>query len=183
MARFDVSLLGDKDLERRLRGLTEKVERNILTRSLRAAATVVRNQAQANIRPRGVVIQPGASRRRERQLRRLAQNFARLRNSLIVRPLKRSRHRVGSAVYTGTRAQLGITGQYYYPAHVELGHGPPTGRRRRGLSRLARRTEFGGRRTPPSPYLRPALISRRAEALGIIAGELRRRLPQEATRG
>jgi len=161
MARFDISLLGDKELSKQLAALTGKLERNILTKALRSAAFKVRDKGRANIGFSQVRIPTGTSRRNARRLTRAFQrNRSRLRNNLYVRPLKRSRNRVGSAVYTGTRAQLGITGKYYYPFHVEAGHGEPH-RTSRRLARLTQQAEFGGRRTPPHPYLRPALLSER----------------------
>jgi len=180
MARFDVSLLGDAELSRQLANLTAKLERNILTRALRSAAVKVRDKARANIGLSQVRIPVGTTRRQARRLTRAYnRNRSRLRNNLYVRPLKRRKNRIGSVVYTGTRQQLGITDKYYYPGHVEAGHGEPH-RASRRLVRLTQQAELGGRRTPPHPYLRPALLSERQSVLNTVAAEIRIRLPQEA---
>jgi hypothetical protein len=179
-ARFDITLLGDKQLSAQLAALTGKLERNILARALRSAAFKVRNAARVNVGTSQVRIPKGTTRRQAKRLQRaFTRNRSRLRNNLYVRPLKRRTHRVGSAVYTGTRQQLGITSKYYFPAHVEAGHGEPH-RTSRRLERLTRKAELGGRRTPPHPFLRPALLSNRQAIFTLVGEEIRRRLPQEA---
>lgn len=128
-AAVDISLLGDKKLIRKLKRMEPAVQKRIMRKALRAGARPVRDE----------------SRRRAPIL------TGRLKKSIKIRALKRSRNKLGVLVQTGTRAELGIDpdDRYYYPAHVELGHGS----------------------VPAIPYLRGALDSKAQEALRIIQRE------------
>jgi len=160
MARFGIQMLGDTDLEATLAGLTDQIERKVLGQALRDAAQFIREDAQ----------------------RRAPVRSGRLRDTLAVRTLKRSRRRVGFGIWTGTREQLGIPAQAqgYYPAAVHLGY--TVGRRRQRVQALrqgARRllqAEFGTRHIPARPFLRPALIANRDAVLALIGARLRERL-------
>jgi hypothetical protein len=169
MARFDLTLTGDKALQRTLADMTDKIERKVLVQAFRATARTVQQDAMARVPMRQVRVQSGLGKRRIRQLQRIAQKFARLRNNIVVKPLKRSRRRVGYTVWTATRQALGITSKYYYPAHLELGHGPPArgGRGRRG-----------GARTPQHAYLRPAI--RNPALLGRLTEAIRQGIERHA---
>jgi hypothetical protein len=136
MARFDLSFVGDKALQAQLAGLTDKLERRILTQAIRQATREVLLPAiQANTpvgspytqvrRGRTVQGDNGAYRRVS-----FRQQTGRLRRSWRVRALPRRRGRVGSVVQAGTRQQLGITGRSFYPAHQEFGYKTRGGRRR-----------------------------------------------------
>jgi len=61
-----------------------------------------------------------------------------------------------------------------YDVFVELGHAPPGEAKNK---RMARRKhielEFGGRETPPHPWMRPAWESSKDEALAALVGTLR----------
>jgi HK97 gp10 family phage protein len=171
-------------LSQRLGALTEKVERNILSAAFRTAARTVLADAQRRAPTRAVTLAPGTKKRRATQLRRLALRFARLRNSMSLKPLRRRKGRVGYTVITGTRDAMGIdpSSRYYYPAHVEFGHGPPR-IARRSLTAMARRVhrmEYGHGRTPPHPFLRPALKSNETAILAQLASEIDRRIGPEA---
>lgn len=186
MARFDLTLLGDAEVAQTLATLTERIERKILVAAFRTAALGVRRAAQQNIRPPRVRFAPGTGKRKAKRLQRFALRFARLRNNLHVVPLKRRKHRIGFSVVTGTRAELGLEqgGRYYYPAHVEAGHAPPgqSLRRRARMSAISRvlfRREMGSKRTPPHPYLRPALKSREGEVLNTLAARIRAGIARE----
>lgn len=186
MARFDISLLGDKELSAKLAGMTEKLERKVLSGAFRKSANTVKADAQRRVthvvtpkarvgrRGRALKITKGQLKRAQR----LAIAFSRLASTIHAQPLKRRKHRVGYGVLTGTRAQLGIAGRYYYPAHVEAGHGPP----HRALHQLreAVRRELGSRRTPPHPYLRPALKSNEGAIMAQLAADIRAGIEKEA---
>ena len=98
---FDISLLGDKELQRKLTRLVPAVQRKVLKKALRKAGKVVLAAARA------------AAPVRTGNLRR----FLRLGD------MKSRRDRVGVEVRTGTRDELGIPqgSRFYYPAHIELG--------------------------------------------------------------
>jgi hypothetical protein len=61
-----------------------------------------------------------------------------------------------------------------YDVFVELGHAPPGEAKNK---RMARRKhielEFGGRETPPHPWMRPAWESSKDEGLAALVGTLR----------
>src|SRR5512139_447967 len=100
--RFDISMLGSKELSAALAQLPEKLERRVLSRALRQA---------------GKFYQTLAAARAPRDRGKLATSFK-------VRALKRRKGRVGVMIQTGTRAQLGIDPKQrgFYPAHLEFGH-------------------------------------------------------------
>lgn len=100
--RFDISILGSKELSAALAALPEKLERRVLTRALRQA---------------GKYYQTLAAARSPRDRGKLASSYK-------VRALKRRKGRVGVMIQTGTRAQLGIDPKQrgFYPAHLEFGH-------------------------------------------------------------
>lgn len=101
-ARFNIELLGDKDLSAALAALPATLERKALVLVLKEAAQVVLQSARRRA-PRG--------------------KTGRLARTLRVKALKRSRNRVGYGIYTGTRAELGLKAgaKGYYPAQVHLG--------------------------------------------------------------
>ena len=102
MARFNIELLGDKELIATLQSLPENMERKILGQAIKEAAKVVLAAAKSRA-PRGAT-----------------GNLARY---LKIKALKRSRRRLGYGVFTGTREQMGLKAgaKGYYPAHVHLG--------------------------------------------------------------
>jgi len=101
-AAFDITLLGDKKLNKAFGALAVIDQRKVMRKSQRAAFKPVLKSAKANAPVR----------------------TGKLKKSLKLRALKRSRNRSGVFVRTGTRSELGIpeNAKYYYPAHVELGH-------------------------------------------------------------
>ncbi len=102
---FDISVVGDKRLQRRMRGLTPKIQGKVLRPALRKTAKVA-------LAP----IKAAAPRR-----------TGALAKGLKVRAVKgkRSRggRRVGVGIHTPPRDKLGISPDdpYYYPAAIELG--------------------------------------------------------------
>lgn len=98
---FDLSLLGDQELNRQFKALPLVVQRKLLRQSFREALRPVLTAARANAP-------------------RLTGLLAR---TLRLRALKRRRGQLGMMVISGTRASLKIpaTHPWYYPAHVELG--------------------------------------------------------------
>lgn len=175
-ARFDVSVLGDRELDRTLEALGPKVERRLLAKSMPGAF---------GITLRAVV-------------RAVPVDTGRLRSSIRMAP---GRHRKGLLqfrIFTGTREELGIDrvvrrrdivtgdmrsiqmrGKGYYPIAVEYGYvrggtrvatewqseGVDRRGRRYVRRRVTRRTE-GGKRYPPRSYMRVPL---RATAPAVYA--------------
>lgn len=83
----------------------------------------------------------------------LTDRMMRVAQTMRIRALRtRRRGLFGITVETGTRPALGVDedSRWYYPAHVEL----------------------GSHRTPPMPYMRPALLENRARSLEIFRTEL-----------
>lgn len=104
MARFDLSLLGDKVLQETLRTLPEKMERRVVQRALNRTAKFLRTLVQGRAPARS----------------------GRLRASLRARNMRRRKHRVGTVLLTGTRTQLGIPAgaRGFYPFAQEAGWRP-----------------------------------------------------------
>lgn len=153
MARFDISVLGAPELTKAFAALPDNLERKVLTKALREAGKVLLVAVKA----------------------RAPRDQGKLASTLKLKAMKRSRRRVGYAVQTGTRAELGIIAKTrisyegsganlrvkrgketgYYPAHVEFGH----------------KTEEGTH-VPPNPYMRSSLRSGREGLLAIIRNEI-----------
>ena len=98
---FDISLLGDKALSRKLAKLPAAVQRKVLRPALRKGGKVILEAVRRNI----------------------PVDEGKLRKTLKLRALKAKRGRIGVEVRTGTREELDIPAgaEGYYPAHVELG--------------------------------------------------------------
>jgi len=126
----DISLIGDKELQRKFKTLVGKVQKKIARKAIRAGAKIV----LADAKNRAPVLS------------------GKLKKSLKVKAIKRSRSTIGVLVQTGTREKLNIPegSKYYYPAAVEYGHG--------GVA--------------AKPFLRPALDTNADRALSTIQREL-----------
>ena len=110
MARFNVAMLGDAELERRLLELPEKVERTVITRALRNASQAFAKAIKPDV--------PRSTPKRSRKTK-TGKHMA---DTLKTRAMRRRKHRIGYRVFTGTRAELGIpSGKEYYPAVIEFG--------------------------------------------------------------
>lgn len=98
----DISVLGERELERKLAKLTAGVQRKIVRRALRDAAKPIRDAAKS----------------------RAPVKSGRLRRNIKVRSMRRSRVRLGVLVRTGTRDEMGIPSDspWYYPAIIEYGY-------------------------------------------------------------
>lgn len=190
--KFGIELTGDQQLIAVFATLDVQMQRKCLAPALRNAANEIKKRAvaQAPMRKNTIALamaSAGSLRRprilggggktnlqRLRAMTKIAQHFARLRNSFNVKALKRRRTRVGFSVWTGTRQQLGITNKYYYPAHVEWGH------RLSGRARSLVRGGAAGRaraRVKPYPYLGPAFHGNEQGILAQLANDVRARIP------
>ncbi len=131
--RFDISLLGDTALAETLASLPEAMERKVLTRAMRDGGKFLLPLTQAAA---PVSADPRDPHR------------GRLKATLKLRSLRRKKGRVGVAIQTGTRGELGLgpkdTG--YYPAFREL----------------------GTRKLPPLPYMRGPLHTAREAVLAVL---------------
>lgn len=171
MSRFDISMLGDKALSEALAALPDNLERKVLTRAMRDGGKFLLTLTQAAA---PVSTDPRDTHR------------GRLKATLKLRPLRRRKGRVGVAIQTGTREELGIVAvtrisfegsgsglrvkrgktTSYYPAHVELGH----------------KTELGTRTVPPNPYMRGPLHSAREAVLAVIRQSVDAGIERELTK-
>lgn len=131
---FDISILGDKDLDRKFAQATAKLQKKVLRPAMRKGARPILQDAKV-----GAPVRLG-----------------RMKKTLKIRAMKRSRNRIGVMIQTGTRAQLGIDANdpYYYPMAVET----------------------GTRRMAARPFMRPALKKNKAKTMGILSREIRRGL-------
>ena len=99
---IDFKLLGIKELEAKFRRLPDRVQKKILRPSMRAGAKEVQQAAKAAV----------------------PKDTGRLRRSLILKAIKRSRNRIGFVVRTKGREFFGIDAgsKWYYPAIIEYGY-------------------------------------------------------------
>ena len=98
MADIDISILGDKKLQRQLIGLVPKLQKRAFKDAAKRALVSVLADAR----------------------RRVPVKSGRLKRSLKIKPLKGG---IGAIVSTGTRKALRIDANdpYYYPAAIEYG--------------------------------------------------------------
>jgi len=144
--KFDISMLGNKELSRKLNKLEPALQKKVILPSLRRGAKLVLSAARAN-----VTVVTGKK------------SFA-IRQGLTIKGFKgkkRSRNRVSVDVRSPTREELTsllgpgvgkdvLTSQYYYPAHVEL----------------------GTKKTRALPFLRPAVKSKSRQVTGGLATDI-----------
>jgi hypothetical protein len=163
MARFDISILGDRELEEVLRFLPENLERKVLNRAIKEAAKIVLDDAK-----------------------RLAPvDSGQLKRALHIRTMRRKRGRIGYLIASGTRSELGIadTAKGFYPAAIHYGWFPKNvkaqHRSKFAHDRLLRaflKKEYGSLRVPARPYLRQALLQDDRRVLNHVRDALRRGL-------
>jgi len=103
----DISVFGDKRLERALRELPVRIQNKVARKALRAGAKVIGDEARARVAVSSERTRPGRH----------------LRDTIKVRAMKRSRAKFGFNVQTGRRIELGIPPdeKSYYPFSLEYG--------------------------------------------------------------
>jgi hypothetical protein len=163
VAKFNIDLLGAPELSKAFADLPDSLERKILVKALRQVGQVLLLAAKA----------------------RAPRDQGKLASTMKVKPMKRSRRRVGIMVQTGTRAELGIiamtrisyTGSGatlrvkrgketgYYPAHIEFGYKDETGQHH-----------------APNPYMRTAMRSSQDGILAILRQEIDNGIEKEFTK-
>lgn len=156
---IDISLLGDREAERKLHRLDVALQRKIVRAALRLGARPVRDEAK-----------------------RLAPVLTgKMRDTITIKALRARRGNFGVQVQTGTRAQLGIepNDPYYYPAAVEFGHAGP-GHGLTPKERRRKRRVEASKEIPANPFMRPALDNKAGEAKSAIAGAIRTGIEREA---
>ncbi len=169
MAQVTLSWHGDAQAQAALNGLPDKIERRVLASALRKVAKQLLPAIQAATpvgQPytrvtRGRTRQGAAGAYRAIGFRR--ETGGRLRRSLKIRALKRSRRRVGVAIVTGSRTELGIHGRGYYPAHQEFGF------RTRGTRRAVRAQR----------YMKGPASAHHSSLVGALASAIRAGVEQE----
>lgn len=107
MARIDLFLKGDIELQQELQDLPAKLENKILRKAIRESMKPVLNDARANVSTYRVT----------------GKHTDKIRKGLKIRALKRRRGRLGVGIITPPREAIGIdpADKWYYPAHIELG--------------------------------------------------------------
>ncbi len=163
----DISVLGDKELQRAL----NKLEKNTNRRIVRAA---LKKQAQS--------VAVGAAMKTPVDTGRLRESIA------VAAATGLGRGQFGVTVRTGTRKELKIDTKddYYYPAAVEFGqnvHGSarnPSAARRRARNRKIDRINAGKaislRSVKGKAFLRSTFDARKADALAAIHQDIARRV-------
>lgn len=111
---IDISMIGDKELERKLAKLaTPASQKRAVRPALRKSTKRLKAHVVANLS--GLVVQPDTGR------------WLRAAIAAKVKAIKRSRGEIGTAFAMPTREALGIApgDESYYPASVEYGHPAP----------------------------------------------------------
>jgi HK97 gp10 family phage protein len=154
--RFDVDVTGDAQLAQALTSLVPKLEAKVIRQAVRAGARPVLAKSKANVSA----------------LRVTGERTGPLLRGLKIRALKRKKGRIGVAVQTPTRAELGIPedAESYYPAAIEFG-----GIREEGVSAPVH--------IPAQPYMRPALAATRSDASRLIRDAILTGIEREVRRG
>lgn len=136
----DISLVGDKKLQRKFKQLVGTVQKKIARKAMRAGAKIIQQDAKKRVKTKS----------------------GRLKKSIKVKAIKRSRRAIGFLVRTGTRKELQVdeNSQYYYPAALEYGHG--------GVRAF--------------PYLRPALDNNADKALKKIGEVIAQGIREEGAK-
>ncbi len=157
MARgADISMLGDKDLERMFRKLPAAMQDKALRPAVKAGAELARKEA----------------------IRRVPVDTGRLKAAMSA---MRIRTRLNKGILVAglpfpDRSDLGISpsDENFWPAAVEYGHAGPGGAARTGSGKRAsgRRTKGVTKAVAPRPFLRPAIDENRERILRIIGASL-----------
>ena len=134
----DIRVFGDKDLQKQLKKLPDRLQNRILKQAIKKGAKITLQRTKTIV----------------------PKETGRLSESLKVKPIKRSRVKIGYQVLTGTREELGIPAgkKGYYPMAIET----------------------GTKNRPAKPYMRPALDQTENQVLGVIKGAIKSKLDKEA---
>jgi HK97 gp10 family phage protein len=146
--KLDVSVVGERKLARVFNRITATVQKKIMRKALRAGFRPV----LASAREKAAAVDDPSTP---------SDVMLRVSRLLKLRALKRSRRRIGVAIRTPSRDELGsFDYDHYPPAHIEMGTS----------------------RTPPHPFMRDALHQNEPKTLGILKRELWRGIKAEANK-
>lgn len=150
MARTVVSLHGDKELIRTLRGLETKLQNKALRTASRKAGKVVATAAKGNA----------------------PVDSGQLKRAIKVRAIKRQRNRVGVTVGS---SKADYTGEQFYLSFVELGHriGKRKSHKKQTDEQKAKDTRPF---VEPQPFLKPALENNKAQVETVFVSEIRNQI-------
>jgi len=143
-----IKIKGAKKIEWMLKGLEPKLGRKVVRKALRSGAKVIQKRAIGN-----AASMVGGEKGGD------------IAESIVVRAMKRKRHRYGvMAVIDPKASPLFRSGKYYIPAAIEFGHAHP-GR--------------GGGNKPPKdvpaiPFFRKAFDSDKHKAGTVVKNELKK---------
>jgi HK97 gp10 family phage protein len=165
----DISLLGDRKLERMLKRLQPNVQKKVVRKATREGAKTIAAEAKRN-----APVQFGGAMRNKQTGRFETSQYqpggqvgkpGELRRGIKVRAIP-GLGNIGHYARTGTREEMGISesSKWYYPAHVEFGH----------TSR--------GTTVPANPFLRNAADSKASSVLGRMHRRIWQGVLREAKR-
>lgn len=174
--RFDISVLGDKALEAKLRALPAAIEQRLLRKSLRAAFKPTLEKARELVPTElgalkaSLQLRAGRGGRGTIQFRIFTGGLPELAalGARRTRPYTTTENRRGRIIAHGLGSR-GAEREGYYPAAVELGY--------------VRRTKTGAVHVPPRSFLRAALNATKDTSLMIVAEDLREGVEQLAKEG
>jgi len=148
---FDIRILGDKKLGEKLKKLPLKMQKQVLRKSLRNGAKILRAAARARAPVSALRTRPAG-----KHLKDTIKTFT----GKVAKKAKQKKGEVRAGIKTGTREELGILPheKYYYPAAVELGF----------FNKRA------NKKIRPRPFMKDALKANRKNILNNIARDIRR---------
>jgi len=151
MADVNISVLGVPELQKELKRLTEKAQKNAVRPAMRASAKRIKGYVIENLSNNKVDVQSGTLLRAFQE-------------TPIRAASRRNFIRVGLAY--PEREYLGIAAgaKYYYPTAVEYGH------------KIAGSSE----RVPPHPYMRPAVDEHKTAEWAQIARDIGKGIEKQA---
>jgi HK97 gp10 family phage protein len=142
---IDIRVIGDKALQRKLKGLEDKMQKKIVRKALREGGKIVLREAK----------------------NRAPKDTGSLRASLKLRSLKRSKKRIGVQIVTDEAALMKAKDR-------KAGRKVKRSTNADRLLFYAAFVELGTRNMPARPFLRPALKSKKAEVIGRARAVMRR---------
>jgi hypothetical protein len=171
-----VQIRGLSELARTLQqDLPDTMAKRCIRESLHAAGEVVAQAAEAAA-PVGDAKDPHAGALKDDIGTVVRVDPGAMGGYALIGPLYNRSKLIARNGRTATTDSPGVYGMF-----VEVGHGPPgMAKEKRAAHRRGIELEFGGRETPPHPWLRPAWEASKGEALSALLGTLRETISESA---
>lgn len=157
MATYNFPIEGADQLRKKLLALEPRIAKKVVRQAVRPAAKLIQDAAKANV----------------------AVDTGKLKRSLKVRSLKRSRNRIGVQVSTNSTDNL-FKGNTFYGGFLEYGH--RLGKRTNAQKRKGYKGPDSRKMVPAKPFMKPAFEAKKNEAGQMIVDLLRAGVEREASK-